>query len=214
MLRQHQAAGATRFVLVLTACLIALILAAGWTINRNIADSKSAAIDIANLVMNTMQVRPKVVVNHRTVIEQQSAVLQLVTVESKLTERQRIDESWLQSTKTLEVEADFTVRAGFNLEKPFVIQVDHSGSALRVTLPPAEILSVDLADVRFLRDEDGYWNKLTAEDREKALRDLRMQVGNRARESGLVQQARALAEKRLTELLTSGGRSVTFDPEK
>lgn len=213
-MHRRTAASATRFVLVLTACLIALILAAGWMVNRNIAASKSAAIDIANLVMNTIQVRPKVVVNHRTVVEQQSAVLQLVTVERKLTERQRIDDSWLQSTKTLEVEADFIVRAGFDLEKPFVIQVDHSGSALRVTLPPAEILTVDLSDVRFLRDEDGYWNKLTAEDREKALRDSRAQVESQARKSGLTQQARVLAEKRLTDLLTSGGRTVTFEPEK
>ena len=140
--------------------------------------------------------------------------MQFVTLEKTLTERHRLDESWLQSTKTLEVEADFTVRAGFDLEKPFVIEVDRSGSGLRVTLPPAQILGVDLRDVRFLRDEDGFWNKLTPADREQALRELRARVERNARASDLTDHARILAEKRLTDLLAPGGRSVTFEPAK
>ena len=201
MLRRTRAASATRLILVLTACLLGLILAAGWVVRQNIERSKTAAADIATRVMEAIQVRPKVVVDHRTIVEQQTDVLQLVTLEKKLTERQRLDESWLQSTKTFEIEADFTIRVGFDFKKPFVIDMDRSSGALRVTLPPAEILSVGIGDVRFLRDEDGFWNKLTADDREQALRGLRLQVENRARKSDLPQQARAIAEKRLTELL-------------
>jgi len=213
MLRNHQAAGATRFVLALTACLLALILAAGWMIHRSVEHTKSAAIDIADRVMEAIHVRPRIVVNRRTVIEQQTGVLQLITIEKTLTERQRIDDSWLQSTKTLEVEGDFVIRAGFDLTKPFVIDMDRSTGALRVTLPPAKILGTELRAVRFLRDEDGFWNKLTANDRESAIRDLRLNVDSNARKSDLCEQARASAEKRLAGLLTTGGRSVTFTPQ-
>lgn len=208
-----QAAGATRLALVLTACLLSLLLAAGWIVQRRIDQTRSAALAIADHVLEAIQVRPRVVVNRRTVLEQQPTdVLQLVTAEKRITERRRIDDSWLQSTKTLEVEADFVVRVGFDLAKPFVVDVDRTLDALRVTLPPAEILAVDLRDVRFPRDEDGLWNKLTAADREQAVRDLRAEVEQRLRSSDLLPQARAAAEKRLTDLLASDGRTVIFEP--
>jgi hypothetical protein len=214
MPRRNRAASATRFLLVFTACLLVVVFAAGWMIRRNIERTKSAAFDVASRVMDAIQIRPKVVVNHRTIVEQQSAVLQLVTVEKSLTERHRVDQSWLHSTKTLEVEADFVIRAGFDLARPFVIEIDRSSGTLHVTLPPAEILGVELRDVRFLRDEDGVWNKLTGEDRETAIRELRLRIQLNARQANFLREARAQAEKRLTDLLVTDGRTVIFDPER
>lgn len=213
MPRRTRAASATRLMLAFTACLLALILAAGWMIRQNIEHTKAAANDVAIRVMDAIQVRPKVVANHRTIVEQQADVLQLVTVEKRLTERQRIDDSWLHSTKTLEIEADFVIRAGFDLTKPFTIEIEQGGERLRVKLPTAQILGVDLRDVRFLRDEDGYWNKVNAADRELALRKLRERIEREAGESGLTLEARRLAEKRLAEILTGPGRTMVFDPE-
>lgn len=172
----------------------------------------ASAREIATQIAAAFQVQPKVVVGHRTVVEQRSDVLKLVTVEETLTERQRLDESWLHSTKTLEIEADFVIRAGFDLAQPFVIEVDSGTGAVRVMLPPAEILSTELADVRFVHEEDGLWNRLTPADREAAIRDLRLRVGLRARESDLLVRARTSAEKRLRDLLARGGRTITFSP--
>lgn len=182
-------------------------------IARRMTDrAETSAREVAGQVAAAFQVQPRVVVGHKTVVEQRSDVLKLVTVEETLTERQRLDESWLHSTKTLEIEADFVVRAGFDLARPFVIEVDPGTGALRVTLPPAEILATELGDVRFLRDEDGLWNHLTPGDREAAIRDLRLRVGLRARESDLLAKARASVEKRLRDLLAASGRTVTFAP--
>jgi hypothetical protein len=211
MTPRSTAGRATRFVLVVTACVLAFILAAGWVVQQKIDRTKATALEIADRVTNALQVRPKVVVRHRTIVEQQSDVLKLVTLEKTVTERQRLDESWLHSTKTFEIEADFVIRAGFDLSKPFVIEVD-SSRAVRATLPPAEILATEMHDVRILRDEDGLWNRLTAADREQAIRELRLRISLRARESDLREQARTNAEKRLTELLARDGRTVTFTP--
>ena len=217
---------ATRYVITLTLCALLLVGVGALTVRYIAVDlpaeilqrTKTQTVDtareIASEVARAFQVQPRVTVEGRTVVEQQTAVLKFVTLEKTLTERQRIDDSWLHSTKTLEIEADFVVRAGFDLEKPFHIEVEREGASLRVTLPPAEILGVDLRDVRFLRDEDGLWNKLTPADREKAIRELRERVEHSARASDLTRQARTIAEKRLTELLTRGGREVVFEPER
>jgi hypothetical protein len=208
--RRQTEGSATRLLLALTACVLAIILAGGWMVQRRIAETKSAAFAIADRVMEAIQVRPKVIVGRKTIVEQQSDVLQLVTTEKTITEHRRIDDSWLHSTKTLEIECDFVVRVGFDLSKPFVVEVNRTTSALRVTMPPAEILAVDLRDVRFPHEEDGLWNKLTPADREEAVRNLRTEVEQRMKKSDLLAQARISAEKRLTDLLATGGRSVTF----
>lgn len=214
----------TKFVLKLTACgAVALLLAVltaryvfvelpSQVAERATHGLAQSAGEIANQVAAAFQVRPKVVVARKTLVEQQADVLKLVTLEQSLTERERLDESWLHSTKSLEVEADFVVRAGFDLAKPFVVEIEERTGALRVTLPPAEILSTEVHDVRFVHDEDGWWNRITDDDRERTLRDLRLRVGLRAREADLLAKARASAEKRLTDLLASSGRTVTFEP--
>lgn len=208
MIRRSESAGATRLALALAACAVAVILTINWSILPIVREFRQAA-ETADQVMAAFQVRPKIVAGNRTLVEQQSDVMQVVTMEKTITERRRIDDSWLHSTKTLEVEADVVVRVGFDLAKPFVIDIDRT--TLRVTLPPAEILSVDLRDVRFTHEEDGFWNKLTPADREQALRALRGDIERRARKSDLAQQVRASAEKRLASLLAAGGRSVTFE---
>jgi hypothetical protein len=217
--------GATRFTLTLTACIALLLVVGTLTVRyifvdlpveiakRTTSHLAETARDIANEVANAFQVQPRVTVEHRTIVEQQNSVLKLVTLEKTVTERRKIDDTWLQSTKTLEVECDFVVQAGFDLTKPFVIDVDKTGTALHVTLPPAHILGVDLRNVRFLRDEDGLWNKLNAGDREAALRELRQTAELNARKSDMTKAARDLAEKRLAQLLSTNGRTVTFEPE-
>jgi hypothetical protein len=217
--------GATRFTLTLTACLVLLLVFGALTaryilidLPAEIAQRAGAHIsdtarEIAEKVATAFEVQPQVTVDRRTIVEQKNAVLQLVTLEKTITERQRITDSWMNSTKILEVECDFVVRAGFDLTKPFVIDVDRNGSSLRVTLPPAKILGVEIRDVRFLRDEDGLVNKLTPADREAALRDLRNQIGLAVRKEGLPAQARAIAVKRLTDLLSARDRTIRFEPE-
>ncbi len=213
MSRSREYAGVSRPALILTACLAVLGCTINWSI-LPIAREFRMAAETADRVLAAFQVRPKVVSSRRTLVEQQSDVLQMVTTEKTVTEKRRIDDSWLHSTKTLEVEADFVVRVGFDLAKPFVIDIDRTATTLRVTLPPAEILSVDLRDVRFTREEDGFWNKLNPADREQALRALRDDVERRMKKSDLTSQARASAEKRLADLLASGGRRVIFEPER
>ena len=210
----------TRAVLTISLLLLLAVLTARYVfveLPARVAERAThglalSAGEIANQVAAAFQVRPKVVVARKTLVEQQAEVLKLVTLEQSLTERERLDESWLHSTKSLEVEADFVVRAGFDLAKPFVVEIEERTGALRVTLPPAEILSTEVHDVRFVQDEDGWWNRINDDDRERTLRDLRLRVGLQARESDLLAKARASAEKRLTDLLASSGRTVTFEP--
>ena len=57
-------------------------------------------------------------------------------------------------------------------------------------LPPPKLLSLGMSDVRVLQDEDGFWNKLTAEDRQTAFRALEDKARKKIANSKLLPEAR------------------------
>ncbi len=212
--------GASRFAVVLTACLIAFLLAAAWTVRWFVIETPATAAEravgiakeVGAEIRDAMQFEPTVMVDNRTIVKQDVTVAKLVTVERPLTETHSYEHRWLGSTKRIVVEGDFIIRAGFDLSKPFVIRVDPDSGTVAATLPPAEVIGIDLVDVRILVDEDGWINQLTRADRENAIDTLRDRAVLHAADSDLLIQARASAEARLESILASEGRQVSFDP--
>lgn len=209
--------------MTVTACLVVIAVLAVMAIRhvmvdipaevmrRAAATAQESAAGIAADVAKAFQVQPEVRVDSRVFVNQESPVAKFVVLEQTVTESYRLQHSWLRSEKTFEVQGDFTIRAGFDLAKPFVVRMNETGDALAVELPPAEILGAELTHLEIKTDEDGIWNKLTAEDRDRAINALRQQALARANADDLRQRARLTAEKGLEELLTQPGRSVTFD---
>lgn len=216
-----ESASASRFVVVLTACVVVLFVVAAfvvrWFVVEAPASGAERAIGIAKAVAadvsKALQFQPTVVVNNRTVVQQDAAVAKLVTIERPITETHSYEHSWLGSTKRIDVEGHFMLRAGFDLSKPFVIRVDPETGKIIANLPPAEVLSVELTDLRILRDDDGWINQLTAGDREAAIDTLRDRATLHAMESDLLEEARLSVERRLQTILASEGREVSFDPQ-
>lgn len=212
--------GASRFVLILTGCIIVLLLAVAWIVRWFVIETPATAAEravgiareVGADIRDAMQFEPTVLVNNQTVVQQDASVAKLVTVERPITERHSYEHRWLGSTKRIVVEGDFTLRAGFDLAKPFVIRVDPETGGVEATLPPAEIVGIDSTDLRILVDDDGWINQLTKEDREAAIETLRDRAMLHATDSDLLKEARIAAEARLESVLASEGRQLSFDP--
>ncbi len=58
-----------------------------------------------------------------------------------------------------------------------------------------------MSDVSIPRDEDGFWNKLTQEDREQAFRELEEAARRQFAESDLVAAASREGEVRVRDLI-------------
>ena len=147
------------------------------------------------------QFTPQVSVDSVVVIAANTPVLELVTTQRELLVRHRWSHTWLHSTKNLEVEATFTAKAGFDLKEPFRINIDPRSGYISAELPPPKLLSLGMSDVRVLQDEDGFWNKLTAEDRQTAFRALEDKARKKISTSKLLPEARLEAEKQIRELI-------------
>jgi hypothetical protein len=173
-----------------------------------------SAIDRANRIQqefsHLLNLSPRISVNHAILFAQNSPVLDLVTMERQALARHRLEETWLHSTKTFEIEASFHARAGFHLREAFTVNVRPGGKVAEVHIPPAKILSVDMSDLRILLDEDGLWNGLSAHDREKAIRELEKTAKADFLRTDILSAALREAKNQIREIAKSSGCEVIF----
>jgi len=157
-----------------------------------------------------LNLTPRILANNAVIFAQNTPTLEMVTVERQSLVRHRFEESWLRSTKIFEVEAPFTARAGFVLRDAFTVNIPRGGRTAEVRLPRAKILSVEMGEIRILRDEDGLWNGLTAQDREKALRILTKTAKAEFLRTDILKAATEEAEKRVRQIARAAGCEAVF----
>jgi hypothetical protein len=198
-----------------TLITIAITGLIAWRTALSVTDeARRIGSTIAAEFDRTLKITPEVRVNSVVVVAASTPVTELVVLEKKALVRHAWSQTWLHSTKNFEIEATFTARAGFDLTEPFRVNIDPVTYNIETNLPSPRILSIGMNDVRVLRDEDGLWNKLTAEDRQQAFQALEKQAKKQFSDSPLLAETRLEAEKRLREILASSGRKIEFAPQK
>jgi len=92
------------------------------------------------------------------------------------------------------------VKAGFDLGKSFWVEMGPVQGEATAHLPAPEILATSpVGDVSY-RDEDGWWNKVTDEDRSKALTALAGEARRQGEKGPLLGEAREMVRSRLIDL--------------
>ena len=173
---------------------------------KNLAKSASEAFK------QQMGLTPSVSINGLTVIEQTQPTLELATVEQTIFREYQWSHTFLGSTKTLILRGEFIVKAGFDLRQEFSLNIDEEKSSthdpeLRITatLPKAKILSVEMKTYKVERDESGFWNAVTAQDRTNAVTALQADARTAAEQSGITQKAHEILRKRVSNIATDNG---------
>ena len=155
---------------------------------------------IAEVFVDLLHVRPEVREGTQVVWGQTSALLEIVVAEKKIEVGYDWEHVWLGSRKVIHLTQSYLVKAGFDLQKSFMVEIGKSPGEVTARLPPAEILAVSPVGVVSYHDEEGWWNKLTEQDREGAMQKILEEARKLARSSGLVREAEERTESRLTEL--------------
>lgn len=187
------------------------VTAVAWTFFLNPArQAIKAGAEIQARFVELMNMTPRITANNAVIFAQNTPTLELATVERQALVRHRFEESWLHSTKIFEAEAPFTARAGFVLRDAFTVNIPRGGKTAEIRLPRAKILSVEMGDIRILRDEDGLWNKLTAQDRERALKVLSKTAKQEFLRTDILKAAVEEAEKRVRQIAAAAGCEAVF----
>jgi hypothetical protein len=163
-------------------------------------------------------------VDHGVIVERTKAVARLVTSETVLRDVVVYQNRLLGSTKRSLVVVTGKVLSGFDLDRGTEVRVDHDARVVRVLLPPAAVMAVEVTDLKTYDEQRGLWNPFRPADRDTIFRLAREQLVKSAGEVELArhteESARRIIEALVsvdgytTEVVFSGGRSGTLpEPE-
>lgn len=199
------------------AIVIAAITAAGYmafvkgpsdlvsNVKEGTVDAANKAYDFARRVAkdidSVVHFRPQVTCSGTTVVEASSSIAELSTVEKPFEHTYYYGVTWLGSTKRIKLRGEFIAKAGYDLKLPITIDVSGDEQSIRVIMPRPQINSVEQTSVDILQDEDGWWNKISADDREQALNALLAEAKKSLDKTTLLADAEFSLQTQLDEII-------------
>lgn len=148
------------------------------------------------------------VITQQVVVARLQSVAQLVSSQMTLRDVVVYEQSRFGSTKRALLVVTGRVAAGIDLERDTKVEIDSIAKRLVITLPPAQVLSVDVLDVTTYDERAGLLNPFRAEDRDRIQREVRAKLVTSAEQSGILAHADESAVKVLTELFARDGYTV------
>jgi hypothetical protein len=155
---------------------------------------------VAEVFVDLLHVRPEIREGTRVIWGQTSARSEVIVAAKKIEVGYDWEHRWLGSRKVIRLTQSFELKAGFDLGKPFWVEVGPKEGEATAHLPAPEILAVTPVGGVSYRDENGWWNKVTDEDRSKALAALAGEARMQGERGPLLEEAKELAGSRLVDL--------------
>ncbi len=195
--------------------LVTLALLTLLVVDRCTYSAERAVDHVRDAFAAVLQVQPKITINERVVQTQTAPIAELAVVTREELISLGFDEHkelWSYSLplteKKLTVSATYRIKAGYDLHQPFSVTIDPTTHAIAATLPPAKILSVEQVGDLSFEGEDSLLNRLSDEERTKAVNDLAALARKAAETSSLTHDADDQVRTRLDQLLAHNGEKV------
>lgn len=186
-----------------TAVLIPLVLLSGALILIGLAVQRFSPA-ASQLIAGRGQTQ----VSHGVVVERIRSVAQLVTSETTVRDVVVYQNRRLGSTKRSLVVVTGKVMAGIDLDRGTQVDLNHEARTVRVVLPPAKVLTVEVTQLRTYDERSGLWNPFRPADRDTIYQLARDQLISAAGELGVAAHAEESARRLLAALIHADGYKV------
>jgi hypothetical protein len=100
------------------------------------------------------------------------------------------------------------VMAGIDLDAGTQVDLDHDSRRVRVVLPPAKVLTVEVTQLRTYDERSGLWNPFQPADRDTIYQLAREQLISAAGELGVAAHAEESARRLLGALIHADGYTL------
>lgn len=178
---------------------------AGDEVERVARGLRDAFVEIGHL-------RPRITVNNRVYVERTTPTAELAVLTRQIEVEHEMLHTWAGSTKRVKLHGTFAAKAGFDLRQN--VSVTATDGEITVTIPHATILGVEQQRVDVLAMENGFWNRVSAEDMEAEIAMLPELARQRAAETGLVAEAeRSLKDQLETRIQPAKSLRLVFATE-
>ena len=135
-------------------------------------------------------------------------VAKLVSSETTVRDVVIYQNTWLGSTKRTLVVVTGKLLGGINLEANPSVRIDSRTKRIAIELPPAELVGVEVLDLKTYDERAGLWNPFTPADRDSVQRQVRAQLIKAGNETELLDHANRSAVQLLRTLLAQDGYTV------
>lgn len=147
-------------------------------------------------------------ISHDVVVSQIRAVAKLVSSEATVRDVVTYENTWYGSTKRSLVVVTGKLTAGIDLgDKPDVV-IDHGAKKIRITIPRAKLMGVEVLDMKTYDESGGLWNPFRPSDRDAIQRQVRTQLTAAGQQTELLRHANDSAAEMLRLLLSKDGYTV------
>jgi hypothetical protein len=160
---------------------------------------------ISNAAGPLLPGRATTTLDHAVVVERTRAVARLVTSETTLRDVVVYQNRLLGSTKRSLVVVTGKVLSGFDLDRGTEVKVDHAAKVVRVVLPPAAVLAVEVTELKTYDEQRGLWNPFRPADRDSIFRLARDQLVKSAGEVALTRHTEESARRLLQAMISADG---------
>ena len=82
---------------------------------------------------------------------------------------------------------------------PFQVSLD--AGKITANLPAPKLLSLEMTSYKVIRDDNGWWNNITSQDRENAINAMQAEAKIKVAKAGLMEEAEAKFREELTEAI-------------
>jgi hypothetical protein len=147
-------------------------------------------------------------ITQQVVVERLQSVAKLVASEMTLRDVVVYEQTRYAATKRALVVVTGRVSAGIDLEHGTGVEIDSAARKIVFTLPPAQILGVDVLDMTTYDERAGLLNPFRPADRDEIQRRVRARLIEAARQSGILTHADQSAAAMLATLFSRDGYTV------
>ncbi|MEO5903758.1 MAG: DUF4230 domain-containing protein [Gemmatimonadaceae bacterium] len=147
-------------------------------------------------------------VSHDLVVSQLRAVAKLVSSEATVRDVVTYENTWYGSTKRSLVVVTGRLTAGIDLGDSSDVSIDSKAKKIRIVIPPAKLMGVEVLDMKTYDESGGLWNPFKPSDRDAIQRQVRAQLGAAGQQTELLRHANTSAAEMLRMLLSKDGYTV------
>ena len=162
----------------------------------------------SRLMPGAMLGRNETNITNDVVVQQIRAVAKLVSSEATVRDVIVYENTWYGSTKRSLVVVTGRLLAGIDLRDNPDVAIDHARRQIRIRIPPAKLIAMEIRDMRTYDESGGLWNPFTPEDRDAIQRQARAQLMAAGGQLELLRHANESAVELLRMLLAKDGYAV------
>jgi hypothetical protein len=150
-------------------------------------------------------------ISHSLVVDKVEKVAKLISTETTLRDVVIYENTWYGSTKRSLVVVTGKLLAGIDLKDGHEVHIDHENRNIKITLPEAKILAIEVTELKTYDEQQGLWNPFRPDDRDSIFQLARSQFERTGQEMGISETAKKSAKELLESMFTIDGYSVEVD---